>query len=190
MNQIRISHSSATPRSPDMPRRQGWNTDDILCMGDDYTYADAAKEIIFLWNEWADSVETILYGMVDQVEELDISYDDYCNIVRRFASYPARPVLPAADSPNMSDSLLSGVWDEWADVVERIADDVKWAIDHSVPLPREEQMMRAGGLVNFSLDLSNQDLPPMHMAAHLRKMLRDGTVARDELTDFMESLSL
>ena len=189
MNQIRNSHSLATPRCPDMPRRQGWNTDDILCMGNDYTYADAATEIFFLWNEWADSVETILYGLVDQIEELDVSYDDYLNLVRQFTSYPTRPLLPAADSPTISDSLLSGVWNEWADVVERIVDDVKGAIDRSVPLPREEQTMCAGGLVNFSPDPSNQDLP-MLVAARLRKMLRDGTVARDEMIDFMGSLSL
>lgn len=159
-------------------------------MGDDYSYADAVKEIIFLWNEWADSVEKILLGMINQMEELDVSYDDYLNFVRQLASYPARPVLPAADSEDMSDKLISVVWNEWADVVERIVSDMKRAIDHSVPLPREEQMPCAGEPVDFSLDLSNQHPPPMHMAAYLRKMLRDGTVTRDGLTDFMEDLNL
>lgn len=164
-----------------MPRRQGWNTDDILCMGDDYTFADAAKEIMFLWNEWADSVEDILRGMIDQMEECNISYHDYLSLVRQFASYPARPAFPTVDS----DSLLSGVWNKWADAIESIHGDMKQAINHSIPLPREDQMLCAGQPIDFSLDP-----PPMYMAAHLRKMLRDGTVARDELADSMEDLSI
>ena len=159
-------------------------------MGDDYTFADAAKEIIYLWNEWADSVEDILRGTIDQMEECDISYHDYLSLVRQFSSYPARPALPAVDSQDMSDSLLSGVWNKWADAIERIHGDMKQAINHSVPLPREEQMLCAGQPIEFSLALSNQDPPPMYMAAHLRNMLRDGTVARDELADSMEHLSI
>ena len=188
MNQTRDWHISPTLGSRDMPRRQGWNTDDILCMGDDYTYADAAKEITFLWNEWADSVEDTLHGIIDQMEECNISYHDYLNLVGQFASYPARPALPAVDSQD--DSLLSGVWNQWADAIERIHGDMKRAISHSVPLPREEQMLCAGRPSDFGQGLSNQDPSPMHMAAHLRKMLRDGTVARDKLADSMKDLSI
>lgn len=192
MSQTQNSHSSATSPSPNLPRRQRWNTDDILCMGDDYTYADAAKEIVWLWNEWADSAEDVLCGIIDQMEEVDVSYDDYLDFVRQLASYPARPALPAAaaDAQNTSDRPLSGVWNEWADVVERIVDEMKRAVDRSVPLPREQRTLCAGRAFDFSLDLSNQDPPPMHMAAHLREMLRDGTVSRDELAEFMEDLSL
>ena len=190
MSQTQHMDISATGRSPDMPRRQGWNTDDILCMGDDYTYADAAKEIMFLWDEWADSVEKILHGMIDQMEELDISYGDYLNFLKQLASYPTRPALPAAHSHTMSDSFPSDVWHEWADAIESIHDDMKRAIDHSVPLPRGAQVLCAGQATDSGLHLSNQSLSPMHMAAFLRKMLQDRTVARDGLADFMLNLSI
>ncbi|CAD6574022.1 MAG: hypothetical protein ASARMPRED_006437 [Alectoria sarmentosa] len=173
-----------------MLRRQGWNTNNILCMGADYTYADALKGFNFRWNEWADSVETILHGIIDQIEELDISYDDYLTLVSHLASYPARPALPAADSQEMSARLLSGVWNEWADMVERVVVVLKWAIDHSAPLSREEQMLWDGGPLDLTLDLSSRDLPPMRMAALLRKMLKDGTVACDELAGSMKNLCL
>ena len=159
-------------------------------MGADYTYADALTDFTFLWNEWADSVETILHGMIDQIEALDISYDDYLTLVSQLASYPARPALPTADSQEISARLLSGVWNEWADVVEKVVVVMKWAIDHSTPLPREEQMLWDGGPLDFNLDLSSRDLPPMRMAALLRKMLRDDTVACDELADSVENLCL
>ncbi len=116
------------------------------------------------------------------MEELKISYDDYLSLVRRFAVYPARP---AAD---LSDEVLDGVWNEWADVVESIVVEMRWAIAHSVRLPRDEQVVCVSECVDFSLDLSNQELTPLHMAAHLREMLRDGTVGRDELVGFMEDL--
>ncbi len=119
------------------------------------------------------------------MEELKISYDDYLSLVRRFAVYPARP---AADSPDLSDEVLHGIWNEWADVVESIVVEMRWAIAHSVPLPRDEQVACVGKDADFSLDLSNQELTPVHMAAHLREMLRDGTVGRDELVGFMEGL--
>ena len=160
-------------------------------MGDDFTYADALKEIIYLWNEWADTVENILRGMINQIEELDIAYDDYLTLVRQFASYPARPPLLAAPDLQVSpDIYVSTVWNAWADRVEKVVTDVRRVIAHSGPLPREEQGMREGDLVDFSLDLSKQDPSPMHMAAHLRKMLGDGTVVRDELADVMEDLRL
>ena len=160
-------------------------------MGDDFTYADALREIIYLWNEWADTAENILRGMINQMEELDITYDNYLTLVRQLASYPARPALQATtDSQIMPDVFVSGVWNAWADVVEKVVNDMKRVIAHSVPLPWDEQGMREDDLVNFSLDLSNQDPSPMHMAAHLRKMLGDGTVARDKLADVMENLRL
>ena len=95
MSQNKESHSSATARSPDMPRRQRWNTDDILCMGDDFTHADAVKEITFLWNEWADSAENILRAMIDQMEDRAVSRDDGRTLAARVSAYPARPALPA-----------------------------------------------------------------------------------------------
>lgn len=190
MSQSQNSNNAVTAKSPDMLRRQEWNTDDILCMGNEDTYADAAKEIIPLWNEWADSVETILHGMINQMEELDISYDDYLTSVRQLASYPARPALPTAESQDKSDRPLNDIWNEWADIVESILEHMKRTVDQGHPLPREEQILCAGVPIEFSLDLSNQDPPPMHMAAHLRKMLQDATVARDELAGFMEILSL
>lgn len=190
MGQTQNLHISAAPQSPDMPRRQGWNADDILPMGADYTYAEAAKEIMFLWNEWADSAENILHKMIDHMEESDISYDDYLTLVRQLAAYPKRPLLPAANFHERPGNLLGRVWNEWADAVERLVNDMKRAIERSVPLPREEQVLCADGPIDFSLDLSNQHPPPMHMAAHLRKMLIDGTVARDELVDFIEDLNI
>ena len=190
MSQSQNSNNAVTAQSPDRLRRQEWNTDDILCMSNEDTCADAAKEIILLWNEWADSVETILHGMINQMEELDISYDDYLTSVRQLASYPARPALPTAESQDTSDTLLNDIWNEWADIVESILEHMKKTVDQGLPLPREEQMLCAGVSIDFSLDPSNQDPPPMHMAAHLRKMLQDATVTREELTGFMEILSL
>ena len=160
-------------------------------MGDDFTYADALKEILYLWNEWADTVENILRGMINQIEEVDITYDDYLILVRQLASYPARPpLLTTTDLRVNPDIYVSCVWNAWADRVEKVVNDMKRVIAHSVPLPREEQGMREGDLVDFSLDLSKQDPSPMHMAAHLRKMFKDGTVARDDLADVMEDLKL
>ena len=187
MSQGQNPHRSTAVITRDIPIRQAWNTSDILCMGDDYTYADAAKEITLLWKEWADSVELNLHGMIKQMEELNISYDDYLNLVRQLVTYPARP---AADHQILSNELLSDLWSRWADVVEKIAVDMRRAIERSVPLPREEQVLSVGEPMDFSLDLSNQEPPPMHMAAHLRKMLWDGTVAREELADYMEVLDL
>ena len=160
-------------------------------MGSDFTHVDAMNEIIYLWNEWADTVENILRGMINQIEELDIAYDDYLTLVRQLASYPARPALLATAELRVEpDVYVSCVWNAWADVIEKVVNDMRRVIDRSVPLPREEQGMREGDLVDFSLDLSNQDPSPMHMAAHLRKMLGDGTVARDDLADVMEDLKL
>ena len=51
-------------------------------------------------------------------------------------------------------------------------------------------MLRAGRAPDSSLHLSNQSLSRMRMAAYLRKMLQDGTVARDGLADFMHNLSI
>lgn len=185
MSQTHNLHASATRQPQDMPRRQGWNTNDILCMGNDYTYADAVKEIRYLWNEWANSVELILHGLIDQMERLHISYTDYLNLVRQLASYPARP---ASESQHISDSLLSGVWNEWADVVQSVYEEMERVSERSIPLPPcEEQML----YVDEYVDLSKQNLPPaMYMAAHLRKMLRERTDARDELADFMGILSV
>ena len=160
-------------------------------MGDDFTHADALNEIIYLWNEWADTVEDILRGMINQIEELDITYDDYLTLVRQFASYPARPpLLATADLRVNPDNYVSCVWNAWADKVENVVNVMQQSIAHGVPLPREEQGMLEGDLVDFSLDLSKHDLSPMHIAAHLRKMLGDGTVARDDLADVMEDLRL
>ncbi|KAM0793922.1 hypothetical protein BDR22DRAFT_827384 [Usnea florida] len=191
MNCSPTSQSAYRPESANMPRRQAWDTADILCMGDDFTYADALKEIIYLWNEWADTVENILRGMIDQLEELDFTYDDYLTLVRQLALYPARPPLQAATDLRVDpDIYVSCVWNAWADRVEKVVNDMRRVIAHSVPLPREEQGMREGDLVDFSLDLSKQDPSPMHMAAHLRKVLGDGTVTRDDLADVMEDLRL
>ena len=160
-------------------------------MGEDFTHADALKEIIYLWNEWADTVEDILRGMINQIEELEITYDDYLTLVRQFASYPARPPLLAATDLRVNpDVYVSTVWNAWADRVEKVVNHMQRSIAHSVPLPREEQGMLEGDLVDFSLHLSKHDLSPMHIAAHLRKLLGDGTVARDELADVMEDLRL
>ena len=156
-------------------------------MGDDYAYTDAFTKISFLWNEWADSVELILRKMIKQMEELKISYDDYLTLVRQFVTYPARPT---SGCPILADEQLNRLWNEWADVVESMVTDMKRAIEHSVPVPREEQMVSADEAMDFSLDMSKQDLPPMHMAAHLRQMLRDGTIGRKGLSDSMQDLSI
>ncbi|CAF9936836.1 hypothetical protein IMSHALPRED_010920 [Imshaugia aleurites] len=175
-----------------MLQRQWGITDDIFCMCDDNTFADATREIAPLWNEWADDVENTIHRMIDQMEELSISYDDYLTLVAHLATYPARPALPSTAPQSHEDSnrRLIDAWNAWADVVESIANDMTRAIVHSVPLPREQQMLGAGGPFDFSLDLSKQDPPPMHVAAHLREMLRDGTVAREGLADLMEDLCI
>ena len=192
MSQSQNSHNSTTARSPDIPQIQWGITDDFFCMCDDNTYADATREIAPLWNEWADDVENILHRMIDQMEQLSISYDDYLTLVAHLATYPARPALPSTAPQSHEDSnrRLIDAWNAWADVVESIANDMTRAIVHSVPLPREQQMLGAGGPFDFSLDLSKQDPPPMHVAAHMREMLRDGTVAREGLADLMEDLCI
>lgn len=160
-------------------------------MGDDFTHADAVKEITFLWNEWADSAENVLRAMIDQMEDRAVSHDDSRTLAARLSAYPARPALPAVGSHDVSGGRLNGVWNAWADAVEMIGGDMKRVIDRSVPLPREEQMFRAGGgPVGFGLGLANRHPPPVHVAAHLRTALRDRTVACDGLADFMEFLNI
>lgn len=190
MSQTENPRISAISQSPEMPTRQVWDADNSLNIGADHTYAETAKETTVLsWNEWADSAESILHDMINHIEESDISYDAYLTLIRHLAAYPKRPVLPDVDNQEEPDSLI-GAWSEWADAVERVVHDMKRAIEHSVPLPREEQMLCADEPIDFSLDLSNQHPPPMHMAAHLRMMLMDGTGARDGLADFIEELSI
>ena len=72
-----------------------------------------------------------------------------------------------------------------------IAEDMKRVIDRSEPLPREEQVRRAGGgPVGSGLGLANGHPSPVHVAVHLRKALRDRTVACDGLAGFMGFLSI
>ena len=187
MSQSQNSHRPAASQSLEIRTRQAWETHDILRMRDEHADADAFTKISFLWNEWADSVELILRKMINQIEELKISYDDYLTLVKQFVTYPARPT---SGFPILADEQLNRLWNKWADVVESMVTDMKRAIEHSVPLPREEQMVSADEPMDFSLDMSKQDLPPMHMAAHLRQMLQDGTVGRYGLCGSMEDLSI
>ena len=184
MSQTQISHP---PLSRDIPRRQVWNTNNSLCIGDDDTCADAVKEITSLWNEWADSTELLLHGMINQLEELVVSYADYIYLSRRLATYPARP---AAESQDLSDETLSDMWNNWADAVEIIFHDLKRQVARGVPLPSKEEMQCAKERVDFRLALLSQGPPPTHTAAILRKMLRDRARAGDELADVMENLRI
>ena len=184
MSQIQTSHP---PRSQDTPRRQVWNTNNSLCIGDDDTCVDVVKEITFLWNEWADSTELLLHGMINQLEDLVVSYADYIYLSRRLASYPARP---AAESQDPSDETLSDVWNNWADAVEIIFHDLKRTVERGVPLPSKEEMLCASERVDSRLVLLSQGPPPTHMAAILRKMLRNRARARNELADAMGTLRI
>ena len=57
-------------------------------------------------------------------------------------------------------------------------------------MPKEDQIVSVEAPGDFSLDLSKQELPSAHMAAHLRMMLRDGIDVGRELATFMDNLSI
>ena len=91
----------------------------------------AIKEVYDTWNAWADCVEKLFQQVGDQMEDLEISEDEYITFVHMLASHPARPARrPLEDLTEHEDwfkrtmplrylTYLDGLWNKYADELEK-----------------------------------------------------------------------
>ena len=94
-------------------------------------FFDSAKTLTDTWNAWTDCVEKVFQQMGDQLEDLEVSDDEYISFVRLFASHPARPTPqpPRQITEHEDDSMrttphrylahLQDLWTAYADRLEK-----------------------------------------------------------------------
>ena len=92
-------------RVPALPLRPSRLAEEAMNRG--AKFFDIAKTLTDNWNAWTDCVEKVFQQMGDQIEDLEVSDDEYISFVRLFASHPARPTLePLREMTEHEDDLL------------------------------------------------------------------------------------
>lgn len=115
---------------------------------------------------------------MDHLESRDIPSEEYKGFVWQLATYSARPTLLGEMIPETQDRLLSGVWNGWADEVEKIFFDMKKALAQSRPQAKETWTDCDGDsldMVMSRLRLGSPAPPPIHWITIMRAMLRGPT---------------
>ena len=62
-----------------LPRREGWNTTDVIACGDDNSVDDAAVVIMDLWHEYADRFEAHLIELVEESKGTEMKMMAQCS---------------------------------------------------------------------------------------------------------------
>lgn len=89
------------------------------------------KDVYDTWNAWANCAEKVFQQMGHQMEELEVSEDEYISFVHMLASHPARPTRRplemtehgdwfVRDMPHRYLTYIHGLWIEYADKLEKI----------------------------------------------------------------------
>ena len=184
-----------------LPRREGWNTTDVMACGDDYSVGDAAVVMMDLWHEYADRFEAHLIELVEESRTTEMKEDDGSMLIRKFSNYPARPVLRPGFRLITQGGLLDRAWNQWANHVEEIFIALREGLARGMQIKEDQESFSAvddkgPGLQGVCADM---DHSPRPIASILRALLHLSGVDTgsggsktdlDQLADGIEKLCL
>ena len=178
-----------------LPRREGWNTTDVMACGDDYSV------MMDLWHEYADMFEKHLIELVEESKTTEMKEDDGSMLIRKFSNYPARPVLWPGLRMVTQGNLLDRAWNQWANHVEEIFIALREGLARGKQTEEDQESFsaiddKAPGVQGVCADM---DHSPRPIALILRALLNLSGVDAgsggsktdlDEVADGIEKLCL